>query len=921
MVKQTKTFKKGNVTKKALSAILAASMVMTSSSFVMAAPVEVEDVAVEAAAVDEVAVGAEENVGVTADVTVNVAEATYNGDQLKPTVTVVDKTNGTLVEKKDYNLVWGENINAGENAGSVTVNFIGAYQDSKSVTQYFTIKPYVLHASDIGVSYDFNGAVYDGTEKKPTINTLTPYGTVPSVLTKNDFEVVALDATYDLKSVGSQKVKLNSKNNNFTTADDCGVFEFSIAQNEFSSSKISVVPTPSNYTGSPVEARVELKNTATNEVVDSSEYTIKYFDAEGKAANGPQTNCGTYNIQIISNGKGNYAAGVISSTYTIRKATLQQAAADAVIAGTKKVSEYNYSITYDGQSHMVYASDISIPGLTQDVDYKVTAISQTPIKDVDSSGNTKITVTLEGMNSYSGSQELSIRVAPKLITKDGYSITAKCSKGSTNPFVVIKDGDTKLKATDFNFTSDTTNKTVTITGEGNYTTNDGKGDRPITVPYTIASKIQMDDPNVVASLANASYTWTGRQITPSVASVTYNTSTPLTAGTDYTVSYGANVNAGEDAGTVILTGKGDYEGTKEIKFDITGIQMLGNFVIKPLNDISVTSAQAGNGKQTPVVTYPNGGTAPSDLTYTVKYYKDGKEVTNDASAFTTKGTITVKVTGTGKYMGEIIGTYNIVAGDALSDNAKVTPIADQQYTGKAIEPTVVVTDSATNVALTLGKDYTVSYENNVEVGTAYAVVTGIGKYTGNIVVSFNIVGEMDQNIEVLAVQERDLGNGSRTLNSKPTKIKYATAPKTSVTFKSSDENVVTVDAEGNIKYTGIGEATITIEAKAENGYKAAKKEVKVVVTLAKPSFTPFSKNNAFTLTSSTVKGAEKFEVEYATKKDFSNSKTKTFATTSAGKIRQVKVSAADKKTYYVRVRAISGTETSAWSATKTVATK
>ena len=55
MVKQTKTFKKGNVTKKALSAILAASMVMTSSSFVMAAPVEVEDVAVEAAAVEEVA--------------------------------------------------------------------------------------------------------------------------------------------------------------------------------------------------------------------------------------------------------------------------------------------------------------------------------------------------------------------------------------------------------------------------------------------------------------------------------------------------------------------------------------------------------------------------------------------------------------------------------------------------------------------------------------------------------------------------------------------------------------------------------------------------------------------------------------------------------------------------------------------------
>ena len=114
--------------------------------------------------------------------------------------------------------------------------------------------------------------------------------------------------------------------------------------------------------------------------------------------------------------------------------------------------------------------------------------------------------------------------------------------------------------------------------------------------------------------------------------------------------------------------------------------------------------------------------------------------------------------------------------------------------------------------------------------------------------------------------------------SKATKIKYTTAPETEVTYTSSDENVVTVDAEGNVKYTGLGETTITIKAAAENGYKEATKEPKVVVKLAKPSFTPFSKNNAFTLTSSTVKGAQKFEVQYATKKDFSNAKTKTVAT-------------------------------------------
>ena len=89
MVKQTKTFKKGNVTKKALSAILAASMVMTSSSFVMAAPVEVEDVAVEAAAVDVVedVDAGEESVGeIITNVTVD--DVTYTGSIVEPKIVV-----------------------------------------------------------------------------------------------------------------------------------------------------------------------------------------------------------------------------------------------------------------------------------------------------------------------------------------------------------------------------------------------------------------------------------------------------------------------------------------------------------------------------------------------------------------------------------------------------------------------------------------------------------------------------------------------------------------------------------------------------------------------------------------------------------------------------------------------------------------
>lgn len=67
--------------------------------------------------------------------------------------------------------------------------------------------------------------------------------------------------------------------------------------------------------------------------------------------------------------------------------------------------------------------------------------------------------------------------------------------------------------------------------------------------------------------------------------------------------------------------------------------------------------------------------------------------------------------------------------------------ADQMYTGKAVTPALTVTynDSALGtISLEEGKDYTVAYSNNTEVGTATAVVTGINGYTGSKTVNFNI---------------------------------------------------------------------------------------------------------------------------------------------------------------------------------------
>ena len=75
---------------------------------------------------------------------------------------------------------------------------------------------------------------------------------------------------------------------------------------------------------------------------------------------------------------------------------------------------------------------------------------------------------------------------------------------------------------------------------------------------------------------------------------------------------------------------------------------------------------------------------------------------------------------------------------ALTANM-VQPIASRPYTGSAIEPTVTV--NVGNKTLTAGTDYTVTYKDNTNVGTATATVTGKGNYTGSVEAKFNITAK------------------------------------------------------------------------------------------------------------------------------------------------------------------------------------
>lgn len=68
--------------------------------------------------------------------------------------------------------------------------------------------------------------------------------------------------------------------------------------------------------------------------------------------------------------------------------------------------------------------------------------------------------------------------------------------------------------------------------------------------------------------------------------------------------------------------------------------------------------------------------------------------------------------------------------------AEIAAIPVQDYTGKEVRPEIIVTDGAK--VLREGTDYTVTYKDNVEPGTATAVVTGKGNYSGTKAVEFEI---------------------------------------------------------------------------------------------------------------------------------------------------------------------------------------
>ena len=294
----------------------------------------------------------------------------------------------------------------------------------------------------------------------------------------------------------------------------------------------------------------------------------------------------------------------------------------------------------------------------------------------------------------------------------------------------------------------------------------------------------------------AAKTYTGAAITPSV-SVVYGTSngTTLVKGTDYTVSYSNNVNAG--TGKITVTGIGKYKGSKTYNFTINARSITQATVGSVVDQVETGSTITPK----PTVTY-NGKTLAEGTDYSLSY-KNNIE----------PGQATITITGSGNWTGSTTASFNIEARDVDIAEVNVEGVADAVWTGWPIEPAVRV--SFANEVLAEGSDYSVSYGANTDVGQGTVTITGLGKYHGSRTETFNITARNIQDAESTSAANQTFTGDEITPEISLSYDGQALVPERDYVL-SYDGNVhcgnATITVTGAGGYTGQKQISFTIVA-------------------------------------------------------------------------------------------------------------
>ncbi len=490
-------------------------------------------------------------------------------------------------------------------------------------------------------------------------------------------------------------------------------------------------------------------------------------DANGTFTAGSRA--GTYTVTVTASGNNNYEAGSKQLTVHVG-GDLSQA--------TIGLADAQSSFVYNGSQQMPeLVVSIGDTTLTKDSDYTVT------YGENKNAGSATATITAMANGDYVGSQVYTFQIAQKPVTVKADNKTKTYGDADPASFTATTSGILGEETVTYSVSraegENVGTYDITPLGEasqGNYSVTYEKGTFTITATSITGAQVSVPV-----------QTYTGSALTPK-PTVTCVGKT-LTEGTDYMLSYGDNnTNVGTASVTITAKDGGNFTGTKTVDFQIAG---------KPV-EVRAKDANKVFGSNDPV---------PFEATVTGTVGEDTVSYTVSRAEGENVGTYDITPSGDSA-QGNYVVTYKpgtlTITSHPLKD-AQLSSIAAQTYTGSALKPKPTVT--CAGKTLQEGKDYTLSYANNINAGTATVTATGKGNYTGSKSTTFRI--------NPAGITSVSLSQTSFTYD--------GSAKRPTVTVKAGSR---TVPATGyNVSYANnvtVGTATVTVSGKGNyTGSKSA----------------------------------------------------------------------------------------------------
>ena len=342
---------------------------------------------------------------------------------------------------------------------------------------------------------------------------------------------------------------------------------------------------------------------------------------------------------------------------------------------------------------------------------------------------------------------------------------------------------------------------------------------------TIPALARIDISEADATLSTSIYEYDGGYMKPGV--VVKLNDTLLVAGKDYTVSYINNKKVG--TATVIVNGIVQYTGSISKTFTINPAKQNIQKLETRYGGFFVDWAQKGSATGYEIQYATNYGftnaetkrlTANKLDTVTISGLYRGRNYFVRVRSYT--------IVRGSTYYGEWSPIKNVVTASKNMSSVSISNISTKSFTGKAIAQSAKLKYKRST--LKNGRDYTVSYSSNKNVGTATIKFTGKGSYGGVVTKTFKI-NPAKQNIQKLKSKSRSFfidwaqkGSATGYEIQYATNSKFSGAKKVTVTNNKTDKKTIS-KLSGKKKYYVRVRSYTTVKGKKYYGAWSSTKSV------------------------------------------------------------------------------------------------